>query len=498
MPVQYVTLVNRGGTPVRLADANGAPFPTTGSPGSLVFSNGPTLDNPTLVNAVYAGGIGFGNGTVSAPAVFFGTSDRGFYSAGTTNISAVAQDTILWSATLPGDFSVTRDVLAGRDVSVARNALFAGSTSGTITLQAQAIASGTLTLPAGGGTLATTAGGVGEIRIGTTTVTNGTSGRVLYDNGGIAGEYAITGTGSAVLNSGPTLIAPILGTPASGTLTFCTGLPISTGVAGLGTGVATALAVAVGNAGAFVTFNGALGTPSSGTLTNCTGLPVANLSGLGTGVATALAVAVGNAGAFVTFNGALGTPSSGALTNCTGLPRTSITGLGTGVATALGVNVGTAGAFVAQNGALGTPSSGTLTNCTGFPTATAAQTFLTGANVALAAGSPANVVNTGSIGANGQTWLIMATMVGFSASGATVLTADIFNGTATLAAGEAVSPASNQSESITLTAIATLSGATTFTLRGWGSAANSAAQRATVSGASTTDKMTNIVAVRLA
>lgn len=37
-----------------------------------------------------------------------------------------------------------------------------------------------------------------------------------------------------------------------------------------GTGVGTALAINVGSAGAFVTFNGALGTPSSGTLTNCT------------------------------------------------------------------------------------------------------------------------------------------------------------------------------------------------------------------------------------
>ncbi len=44
-----------------------------------------------------------------------------------------------------------------------------------------------------------------------------------------------------------------------------------------GTGVGTALAVNVGSAGAFVTFNGALGTPSSGTLTNCTGLPSAGV-----------------------------------------------------------------------------------------------------------------------------------------------------------------------------------------------------------------------------
>jgi hypothetical protein len=56
--------------------------------------------------------------------------------------------------------------------------------------------------------------------------------------------------------------------------------PISTGITGLGTGVATALAVNVGSAGAPVVNGGALGTPSSGDLTNCTGLPVA---GGGTG-----------------------------------------------------------------------------------------------------------------------------------------------------------------------------------------------------------------------
>ena len=37
------------------------------------------------------------------------------------------------------------------------------------------------------------------------------------------------------------LVTPTLGTPASGTLTNCTGLPVSSGVSGLGTGVATFL-----------------------------------------------------------------------------------------------------------------------------------------------------------------------------------------------------------------------------------------------------------------
>jgi hypothetical protein len=53
-----------------------------------------------------------------------------------------------------------------------------------------------------------------------------------------------------------------LGTPSGGTLTNATGLPISTGISGLGTGVATALAAAANAAAGFVTGAG------SATLTN--------------------------------------------------------------------------------------------------------------------------------------------------------------------------------------------------------------------------------------
>lgn len=54
-----------------------------------------------------------------------------------------------------------------------------------------------LTDAAGNGTLSWAAGG-GGLTIGTTTITSGTTTRILYDNAGVVGEYTITGTGTVV------------------------------------------------------------------------------------------------------------------------------------------------------------------------------------------------------------------------------------------------------------------------------------------------------------
>jgi hypothetical protein len=111
-----------------------------------------------------------------------------------------------------------------------------------------------------------------------------------YLAAGVTSLPSVTSVNNTTIPNGATLLVSggALGTPSSATLTNATGLPVSTGISGLGTNVATALAVAVGSAGAFVTNGGALGTPSSGTLTNATGLPVAGISNLGTNVGTFL------------------------------------------------------------------------------------------------------------------------------------------------------------------------------------------------------------------
>ena len=161
-----------------------------------------------------------------------------------------------------------------------------------------------------------------------------------------------------------------------------------------GTGIVTALGIAVGSAGAVVTNGGALGTPSSAGLANATGLPIAGLSGLGTGVGTALGTAVGSAGGPVVNGGALGTPSGGNLANATGLPVAGVSGLGTGVGTALGNSLSSAGGLsstIASGAtALGTGaiSSGT---CASVVTATATNVATTDVVTASFNGDPTAV-----------------------------------------------------------------------------------------------------------
>ena len=149
-----------------------------------------------------------------------------------------------------------------------------------------------------------------------------------------------------------TLVAPLLGTPTSGILTNCTGLP----VVGGGTGVATTTAYGV-LAG---------GTTATGAFQNIgTGTAAQVLTSNGAGALPTFQAA---SGGVTTFNGSTtgltpATATSGAIT-LGGTLAVANGGTGVTTSTGTGANVlGTSPTLVTP--VLGTPTSGNLANCTG-------------------------------------------------------------------------------------------------------------------------------------
>ncbi len=193
---------------------------TTGSSGAATF-NGTTLNIPQYV----------ATGDVVGPA---SATDNAIARFDTTTGKLIQNSTVT--------IADTTGVIAGT-----QGVTISGATSGTLLIKSAAVSgTNTITFPAGTTDFSAT-GGTSRVLMQTSAGAAITVDQLAASNL----SNGTTGSGSVVLATSPTLVTPVLGTPSSGTLTSCTGLPIVGGTTGTlslargGTGLTSIAALSI-------------------------------------------------------------------------------------------------------------------------------------------------------------------------------------------------------------------------------------------------------------
>ena len=207
------------------------------------------LRNPTIIVGG-ADNTGVATITTVSSGNTLSVSPYGSFSISPTSTTVLGGDRTSLIVTNPDDAAGTV-LIRGGDLYLGTktnslpsttpvNIVFEGATDNgfetTLTVTDPATADRTITLPDASGTVALTTTVVSSAVAGTGIFVSSSTGAVTITNIGVQTFNGLTGAVTGLTSGGP------LGTPSSGTLTNCTGLPVSSGISGLCGGIATFLA----------------------------------------------------------------------------------------------------------------------------------------------------------------------------------------------------------------------------------------------------------------